>query len=237
MKKFFLIILGLACILDVSIHAAPSSALKRNRETGNLFDPLLSRTHYYQYQKLRTKSKETFFRGPIGPIGLQGPAGPAGSQGPTGPAGAAAPSNFVFLYVLQGDNLTVLPNGMVSFLHTSSQNGSIECTSPDTIVITQPGTYQVTFGVGALDASLSFTLEKNGLPIRGGTHNGGNVFGISGLTIDVVITDEDLNPSAKLNLVFTHGSGSNIDDSTNIGIHGCDDPNATTAFIKVHQIL
>jgi hypothetical protein len=236
MKKFFLIILGLVCILDASIHGAPSPE-KRNNEKRSLIDPLISRSHYFQYQKQRTKEKSAFFRGPIGPIGLQGPAGSVGPQGLPGPAGAAAPSSFISLYALQGDNMTVMPQGTVSFLHMSTQHGSIEFASPDRIVITQPGTYQVTFGIGTLDTSLSFTLEKNGFPISGATHNGGNVFGLSGLKIDVVITEEDLHPAAQLSLVFTYGSGSNINDSTSIGIHGSDDPNATAAFIEVHQIL
>ena len=174
-----------------------------------------------------------------GPTGVTGPTGATGSTGATG----FSLTNFISLYTLNSDGATVTLNGSVPFNHTSAQEGSITSPTHTTITISQPGTYKVSFGIATIsnsesDSSLeSFTLQKNDVAIQGGTYNNAFTAGLSGLTIDIVITSLDLKPTATLKVVYTFGVNSSPLITAGGTVPELNDPAATAAYIEVHQIL
>ena len=233
MKKKFLI-LGLSLLFNGAIFGI-SSTSPSSQDFSEIQNVKRRQSHCNKHHKNTSKS-----------CCCRGPRGHTGQTGATGPTGATGLSltNFISLYTLNSDGEQVAIGDAVPFDHISTNEGSITSTSTTTITITEAGTYNVTFGIATIGFSdvranlQSFTLEKNGVAVPGGTYNNALTAGLSGLTIDIVITPIDVmrSPGATLQVIYTFGvlNPSQIQ----VGEFGAsNDPAATTAFIEVHQIL
>jgi hypothetical protein len=222
--------------------------LDRDFESPSERIPDISYSNRYHDNCKRNKSGPTGPTGPIGLTGATGATGPTGSRGPTGSTGPAGPTlgNVISLYNLNNDTSNTFSlNSDISFNHLSSVHGTISFVSPNTILITTPGTYRVTFGLGSQsnvsggNIVQSFTLQKNGASIPGGVLGVSlNSTLISSLTIDLDITSTDVTPSgAALTLVYSFiNTIMEPAPSAIIQVAGAVDPTVTSLFIEVEQI-
>jgi hypothetical protein len=107
--------------------------------------------------------------GPAGPQGATGPAGAPGAAGVPGAAGATGPAGTVlafaeFYAIMPSDNPLPVPvGGAVNFPNVgpSDLSGAIFQSSSSSIVLSQTGTYQVTFQVPVTEAG-QLELEVGG---------------------------------------------------------------------------
>ncbi|WP_186328134.1 BclA C-terminal domain-containing protein [Paenibacillus sp. 32O-W] len=110
-------------------------------------------------------------QGPQGPIGPQGPAGPQGPQGVPGTPGAPSTNGLsAFAHFFRTSTLIDIigPGAAVPFNNTGAVGGTaITLATPTDIVISEPGSYRVTFIVNTAGVSLlgSFSLELDGAPV------------------------------------------------------------------------
>lgn len=159
-------------------------------------------------------------RGPAGPQGIPGPAGPQGMPGPPGPS----LTTFISLYAL--DQQTVASGAPILFDALSAQNGSIIWPGANNgeIIMASAGTYQISFGTQPI-FNARISLRVNNVNVPGGTLAVDLSLPFSALTIDVVVP-----ANATVSLINT-GT-----DSLTLQSAG-PDPEATVAFIEIHQIL
>lgn len=153
----------------------------------------------------------------------RGPPGPQGEQGPAGPAGPTL-STFISLYALEQQTIPV--GNPILFNAVSAQNGPIIWPGANNgeIIITQAGTYQITFGTQPIfNARISLTI--NNVIVPGGTQSVDISLPFSGLTLDVVVP-----ANATISLVNTGTSPITLQSAG-------PDPDATIAFIEIHQIF
>lgn len=109
--------------------------------------------------------------GPVGPVGPQGPTGPQGipgtavNTGATGPPGITQLPDYGYMSLTHAE---VVPfNGLIAF-NSGLSHGGIQQMNADTLILNQPGIYQVSFGInnaiGLLNTALipaSVTLTVN----------------------------------------------------------------------------
>lgn len=153
-----------------------------------------------------------------------GQIGKRGPTGPTGPTGLSL-STFISLYAL--NTQTVNSGEPILFNASSAQNGPITWPGANNgeIVISKAGTYQISFGI-QLFFNGRISLRINNADVPGGTLSADLSLILPVLVINVQIPTD----GATISLVNT-GMGSLTLLSSG------PDPNATIAFIEVHQIL
>jgi hypothetical protein len=104
--------------------------------------------------------------GPQGAKGDPGQAGPMGEAGEAGPPGPAGPSSYGEFYALMpGDNAaTVAPGTAVDFPQNGPGVGGISRSGVDTFLLSESGTYRVSFDVSVTEAG-QLDLSVNGIEL------------------------------------------------------------------------
>lgn len=153
----------------------------------------------------------------------RGPTGPQGNQGPTGPTGPAL-ATFISLFALEQQTIAV--GDPILFDAVSSQNGPIIWPGANNgeIIISTAGTYRISFGTQPI-FNARISLRVNNVNIPGGTLSIDLSIPFSGLTMDVVIP-----ANSTISLVNTGITPITL-------LSAGPDPDATIAFIEIHQIL
>lgn len=158
-----------------------------------------------------------------GPPGPPGPQGPQGIQGPIGPTGPSL-TTFISLFALEQQ--TIAPGAPILFGAVSAQNGPITWPGANNgeIIVSTAGTYQISFGTQPLFTA-RITLRVNNVNVPGGTLSIDISIPFSGLTLDVAIP-----ANSTISLVNTSNAPITLQSAG-------PDPDATIAFIEIHQIL
>ena len=88
--------------------------------------------------------------GPVGPIGPQGPTGPQGipgtavNTGATGPPGITQLPDYGYMSLTHAE--VVGPTNIIAF-NSGIAHGNIQQMNANTLILNQPGVYQVSFGI------------------------------------------------------------------------------------------
>ncbi len=109
--------------------------------------------------------------GPTGPIGVTGPTGPTGATGPTGPTGSTPVVTLDSALLSNDGDQTVAASTLVNLGSvTNSTGSSITFTSPNTVNLTEAGTYYIQYAAlisntTTASGDVGATMKLNGVTI------------------------------------------------------------------------